>query len=56
MMPENNLSSWQIKNLALPIKDKITTVIHDFYKQPDNEKRFREWYESTYGRPLPKGV
>lgn len=55
-MPENNLSPWQIKNLALPIVDKITTAIQEFYNQPDNEKRFREWYEATYGKPVPKGV
>ena len=46
-MPENNLSPWQIKNLALPIVDKITTAIQEFYNQPDNEKRFKEWYEAN---------
>ena len=46
------LSKSQIKNLAIPLVDKVT----EFYKDPENEQRFRQWYEQTYGKPVPQGV
>ena len=46
------LSKNQIKNLAIPLVDKV----EEFYKNPENEQRFREWYEATYGKPVPQGV
>ena len=46
------LSQTQIKNLAIPLVDKVL----EFYKDPENEQRFEEWYKATYGEPVPKGV
>lgn len=51
-MDKFELSKSQIKNLANPLVDKVV----EFYKNPENEKRFREWYEATYGKPVPQGV
>lgn len=51
-MNQVELSQTQIKNLAIPLVDKV----QEFYKDPENEKRFREWYEATYGKPVPQGV
>ena len=50
-MPEVKLTDWQIKNLAIPLVD-----IEEFYKNPENEQRFRKWYEATFGKPVPQGV
>lgn len=51
-MDRIELSQTQIKNLAIPLVDKVL----EFYQDPENEQRFREWYEATYGKPVPKGV
>ena len=51
-MERIELSRAQIKNLATPLVDKV----QEFYKNPENEQRFREWYEATYGKPVPQGV
>lgn len=42
------LSQSQITNLAKPIVG-MAQVIQDFYKDPRNEKRYREWYLHKYG-------
>ena len=55
-MPKIQLNPWQIDNLSKPLVDKLLTQVQDFYKNPDNEKRFREWYERAYGKPVPQGV
>lgn len=55
-MPEVELSQWQIKNLAVPLLDKVATEVQEFFKVPENEQRFRKWYEQTYGKPVPQGV
>ncbi len=52
-MPKFELSPWQIDNLSKPLVDKLFTQMQEFYKNPDNEKRFREWYIATYGKPVP---
>lgn len=51
-MTKIELSKSQIKNLATPLVDKVT----EFYKNPDNEEKFKIWYEATYGKPVPKGA
>ena len=51
-MDRVELSQTQIKNLAIPLVDKV----QEFYKDPKNEQRFEEWYKATYGKPAPKGV
>lgn len=55
-MPEVKLTDWQIKNLAIPLVSKVAEQVQEFYAKPDNEKRFKEWYEATYDKPVPKGV
>lgn len=50
------LSKSQIKNLATPLVDKVLENVEEFYRDSENEKRFRTWYEATYGKPVPKGV
>lgn len=55
-MPEVELTDWQIKNLAIPLVDKVAAEVEAFYKIPENEQRFRKWYEATYGKPVPQGV
>ena len=55
-MPKIELSSWQTDNLSKPLVDKLFTQMQEFYKNPDNEKRFRDWYRATYGKPVPQGV
>lgn len=42
------LSQSQMTNLAKPIVG-MAQVIQDFYKDPRNEKRYREWYLHKYG-------
>lgn len=51
-MNQVELTPAQIKNLAIPLVDKV----QEFYNDPENEQRFREWYEATYGKPVPQGV
>lgn len=51
-MERVELSKNQVKNLAIPLVDKV----QEFYKNPENEQRFRKWYEATYGKPVPQGV
>lgn len=43
------ISNEQIVHLARPIVDK-TEIIADFFKDPENEKAYREWYYQKYGR------
>lgn len=45
-MPE--LSQTQIETLARPLVGMVQTIT-DFYKNPQNEKRYREWYKQKYG-------
>lgn len=52
VMAKIELSKSQIKNLATPLVDKVT----EFYKNPENEEKFKIWYEATYGKPVPKGA
>lgn len=47
-MPPIELSSSQITNLAKPIVGMVQTIA-DFYKDPQNEKAYREWYIRKYG-------
>ena len=47
-MPKIKLSSSQIKNLAKPLVGMAQTIA-DFYKDPQNEKAYREWYIKKYG-------
>lgn len=54
-MPEVELTDWQIKNLSIPLVDRFAEI-EEFYKNPENEQRFRKWYEATYGKPVPQGV
>lgn len=54
-MPEVKLTDWQIKNLAIPLVDRVAEI-EEFYKNPENEQRFRKWYEATFGKPVPQGV
>ena len=54
-MPEVKLTDWQIKNLAIPLVDRFAEI-EEFYKNPENEHRFRKWYEATFGKPVPQGV
>jgi len=42
------LSQSQISNLAKPIVG-MAQAIQDFYKDPQNEKAYREWYLKKYG-------
>ena len=51
-MERIELSQTQIKNLAIPLVDKV----QEFYQNPENEQRFKEWYEATYGKPVPLGA
>lgn len=51
-MPKVELTPWGEKNLSVPLVEKVDK----YFKNPDNEKRFREWYELTYGKPVPQGV
>ena len=55
-MERIELSKSQIKNLAIPLVEKVAEQMQEFYKNPENEQRFREWYEATYGKPVPLGV
>lgn len=55
-MAQVELSKSQIKNLAVPLLDKVVEQMQEFYKNPENEQRFRIWYEATYGKPVPQGV
>ena len=43
-----NLSQNQIEDLARPFVGMVD-VLKDFYKDPQNEKRYREWYMKKYG-------
>ena len=55
-MPEVKLTDWQIRNLAIPLVSKVAEQVQEFYAKPENEQRFRKWYEETYGKPVPQGV
>ena len=55
MMNRVELSQTQIKNLAIPLVDRFAEI-EEFYKNPENEQRFRKWYEATFGKPVPQGV
>lgn len=43
------LSKEQIQSLVQPLTEKWDTIV-EFYKNPDNESQFREWYFLKYGR------
>ena len=43
-----NLTRHQIENLARPILGMLDEI-EKYYENPENEKRFREWYKEKYG-------
>ncbi len=47
-MPLVELSPSQIANLAKPLVGMVQTIA-DFYKNPQNEQAYREWYIKKYG-------
>jgi len=47
------LTPVQITNLAKPFIGMVETL-KDFYKNPHNEKAYREWYFKKYGHEPPK--
>lgn len=51
-MEQIKLTKLQLETLARPLVDKVI----EFYNNPENERRFREWYEATHGTPVPDGV
>lgn len=54
-MPKVKLTEWQIQNLAIPLVERFAEI-EEFYKNPENEQRFRKWYEAFFGKPVPQGV
>lgn len=53
-MPEPMLSQWQIQNLATPIAHMLDKIAK-FYEDPENERKYQEWYLKKYGKPVPEG-
>lgn len=51
-MGQIKLTKLQLETLARPLVDKVV----EFYNDPENERRFREWHEATYGKPVSDGV
>ena len=47
------LTPAQITNLAKPLVEMVQTL-REFYKNPKNEKAYREWYFQKYGHEPPK--
>lgn len=43
------LSAWQIENLARPLVGMLS-VMENFFKDPQNERAYREWYFKRYGK------
>lgn len=48
-MERIELTPWQIENLARPLLGMISTI-EEFYKEPQNERAYREWYFKKYGK------
>ena len=44
-MSENNLSDFQIYNLARP----LTTIVTQFFDNEEREREFQEWLEKRKG-------
>lgn len=42
------LSQEQVNNLARPIVGMVETIT-DFFKKPQNEQAYREWFFKKYG-------
>lgn len=50
-----NLTNAQIETLARPLAN-MAEIILGFYKDPEHEAAFQEWYLKKYGHPAPEGV
>ena len=57
MSPEKTatLSKSQVEDLARPFVSMVDHI-KAFYKDPENERDFQEWYLREYGHPAPDGV
>ncbi len=49
------LSQQQVEALARPFI-YMADVILDYYKDPEHEAAFQDWYLKKYGHPAPEGV
>ena len=52
---EPQLTPQQIESLARPFVH-MADAITEYYKDPENERKFQEWYLKKYGHPAPEGV
>lgn len=43
------LSEWQIENLARFFVTKLDEIVK-YYEDPENEKKYQEWYFNRYGK------
>lgn len=48
-MPPIELSQEQVNNLARPIVGMVEKIA-DFFKNPQNEQAYRDWYYKKYGQ------
>lgn len=49
------LSEAQIEALARPFVGMVDQIL-EYYKDPEHERAFQEWYLKKYGHPAPEGV
>ena len=54
---DGELAPWQIDALARPLVGMIDEIVN-FYRDPENQRRFNAWCLQKYGKtlPLPDGV
>lgn len=48
------LNPMQVRDLASPFVD-MKESLEAFYKDPDNQKAYREWYKKKFGHDLEEG-
>ena len=47
-MSEFKLTEEQISSLARGIIEQLDSI-KEYYKDPENERKYREWYKERYG-------
>ena len=53
-MGQFKLSEEQIEELARPLGTYLAQNIIDYYKDPEHERAYQEWFLKTYGHPAPE--
>lgn len=52
-MGDRKLSEQQVEALARPLATYLAKNIFDYYKNPENERKFQEWHFKKYGCYAP---